>query len=112
MRDTFYNTSGLTVYQRKSICYDAYECSTAWWVDKLDCKVSFLRQRVEMSYDDIIKKLARGCHFTVVHRSDIEEYGEIGFCTMSFEPDFFLWIITTVEDLNKIVMKYGLKPKP
>ena len=112
MQDTFYKVRNLTVEQKKAVCDDAKTLATEWWVDVLNCKVSWSRKRVDMPYNEIMSKLTNGCHFVVIHRRYDEpdrDYGEIGFSTMTLGSDYFLWIHITVDDLNKIVQKHQLE---
>lgn len=108
MQDIFYKVR-IPLETKRAICDAAMKVATIWWVDQLDCKVSFSRQSIESTYDEIIAKLTGGCHFVVIHRMGGEEYGEIGFSTMCARIDYFLWIHTTVEDLHKIVKQFNLE---
>lgn len=108
MQDIFYRVR-IPLETKIAICDAAKKVATTWWVDKLDCKVSFSRERIKLSYKKIMEKLTTGCHYVVIHRRDSEEYGEIGFSTMCAKVDYFLWIHTTVEDLHKIVKQFNLE---
>jgi hypothetical protein len=107
----FYDIDKLSVQKRKKIINDAFSLKFDWHVDKLDCNESFRRQRIEMSFDDIMIKFKGNCHFTVIHRKNIHdgEYGEVGFCTKDMVT-YFLWIFITLKELENLIIKYKLKP--
>lgn len=100
-----YSTKNLTLEQKRDICYRAKEKCSNWWVDELDCRKSFFRQRIEMPFDEIMSKLNKTTHFVIIHRNlDPENYLEIAFRTMDTEPDYFLWInvdICHLEEFTK-----------
>lgn len=65
-----------------------------WWVDALDCSVSFCRQRVMVPFEDIMARFKPDSLFNIVHRNlSPENHLEISFRTMDSEIDYFLWII-------------------
>jgi hypothetical protein len=108
--DDFYNTRKLTVMQKKAICRWAKSVCYSWWVDILDCTKSFARQKIDMSFTEILKKLKRSGHFVIIHRRDIvrytdeAEYIEIGFSTMR-SPDYFLWILLNTKYLPELKLR-------
>jgi hypothetical protein len=108
----FYDIEKIKLADRKKVINDALAVSESWNVDELDCSKSFRRQQVEMSFEDIMKKFNKSCHFTVIHRKYFtgEEYGEVGFSTME-SPSYFLWIYTSVADLQTIATNYKLNMK-
>ncbi len=110
---TFYNTQSISIQKKKKIINDALSVNTDWYVDKLDCNESFRRQRIEMSFEDIMLKLKTKSHFQVIHRRNLYdgEYGEIGFCQEEKRVTYFLWIFVTLKELEKIVTKYKLEIK-
>jgi hypothetical protein len=107
--EIFYNIRHLTLSEKEMILNEAYTLRERWWVDILDCNISFARQKVEMSYNDIMLKFQEKSHFVVIHRKCFENYGEIGFCTLK-SPEYFLWINLAEEKLQYIVSKFDLKP--
>lgn len=111
---TFYTIKHLPLNRRIAIINDAYKVNTKFWVDKLDCTESCRRQCIDMSFEDIMKMFDKACHFVVIQRKgrlkDEHPYGEIGFSTMKGSPVYYLWIYTTLADLDNIVKKHNLKP--
>jgi hypothetical protein len=61
-----------------------------------------------MTFEDIMARFARNSHFSVIHRRGYRECGEFGFRTMGAGADYFLWIITSVEDLVRLTGVYHL----
>ena len=112
-RDIFYNIEKISFSKRKKLLNDAFKLSSKWNVDKLDCSISWSRQEIEMSFEDIMKKFDAGCHFVVIYRRGfiLDEYiGEIGFST-GWGISYFLWIYLEFEKLNELVDKYKLEVK-
>ena len=105
----FYKICHLTMSERVIILNEAYTLHENWWVDILDCNISFARKRIDMSFEDIMLKFYEKAHFVVIHRKGFGQYGEIAFCTLK-SPEYFLWIHLSEEKLQYIVTKYDLKP--
>ena len=112
--DIFYKTNNLSLKKKIAIINDAKKVSIDWWVDILDCSKSSMRQRIEMSYEDIMKKFNNSCHFVIIHRmhnffgiNGDKEIGEICFSTLKI-IDYFLWINISIENLQKIIKKNKL----
>ena len=100
---TFYETSNLSLDEKLNLFRKAKEKCVHWWVDVLDCSKSFARQRIEMSFDDILQKLNDDAYVTVIHRRNpvgTTEYLEIGFGTMT-SLNYFLWVILDIEHLEE-----------
>lgn len=108
----FYKIEDLSFDKRVGIINKAKKVSTKWWVDKLDCSISFSRQRVEMSYEDIMKQFTNDCHFVIIERRGYNDpyHGEVGFVTTS-GVSHYLWIYLTSEDLFIIVDEYNLEKR-
>lgn len=109
--DTFYNTRELNLEQKIALLDDCKAVCFLWWVDKLDCSVSFCRERIEMTYEEMKQKLTNKSHFVVIDRkyfmSDEKKHFEIGFCTMT-SIEHFLFIHVEDEMMFPIIEKYGL----
>jgi hypothetical protein len=116
--DEFYNTQELTLEQKKEILKDARDLSFNWHVDVLDARKSWARQKIEMSFEEILKKLDDDCHFVFIHRKGFKGEGialsgeyqlEIGFATMKGEPSYFLFIHCDEKKLSEFLIKYHLE---
>jgi len=120
--DIHYNTSHLTLEQKQKICTEAKKVCFEWNADKLDCSKSWARQTIEMSFEDILKKLTDDCHFVFIHRRGYEDWKnnkyfkhtwsiEIGFCTMDKGVDYFLFIYMKEEEKDIFINKYVLEER-
>ena len=108
MRDIFYDVKNLSLKDRRNLMKLAKAYSLEWWVDELDCSKSFTRQKIDMSFEEVLKKFKLSSHFIVVIRNG--EYGEIAFSTLK-EPDYFLWINVSLEIFNEIIKQFKLHKK-
>jgi hypothetical protein len=118
----FYIFDEMGLKQKRIILEDAYSKCYTWWVDKLDCSISWSRQKTEISFDEIIKMLDKKCHFTIIHRrgfypkdqNNKDDYSrwylEFGFNTMT-PISYYLWIKCEQELLPYFIEKYKLKLK-
>ena len=107
-RDIFYDTDGLTHAELEALLRKAHSVCERWWMDKLDCAVSFARQRVaDVSFEDAMRHFRHGAFFTVIHRKQVvPAYGphlEVGFSSMERPVDYFLWIIVPLDRAAEIV---------
>lgn len=116
--DVFYNIQELTLEQKKEILKDARDLSFNWHVDVLDAKISWARQKIEMSFEEILEKLDDKCHFVFIHRKGYRGEGmsfrgeyqlEIGFATIIGDPSYFLFINCDEEKLSLFLTKYHLE---
>jgi len=124
-QDIFYSTTKLDFQTKIAIINDAKTLAVNWWVDKLDCNISFARQTIEMSFEDIMEKFntceySKKKHygfFKVIHRRGYGNWkkssiywwrGEI-VMGYSCGPEYFLWINIIEPDLEKLIKKYSLK---
>jgi len=109
--DTFYNTRELSLAQKIALIKDCKEICFQWWIDKLDCSVSYRRQRIDMTFEEIMEKFTNKAHFVVIdrkyHLRDEKKHFEIGFSTMS-EIDYFLFMWVEDEKMPPIIEKYNL----
>lgn len=111
LHDIFYDHKHLTKEQKIELMQEAKPLVFEWWVDILDCKVSFHRQRIEMSFEEIMDKFTDKCHFVFIHRRGHiydNDYIETGFCTFG-QPEYFLWLHVEIDKLSYFVEKYRLK---
>jgi len=111
--DTFYNTQNLNLEQKVALLDDCKAVCFHWRVDKLDCSVSFRRERVEMTFEEIKQKLTEASHFVVINRDfymmDEKKHFEVGFCTLT-KIEYFLFMHVEDEKMFPIIEKYGLSP--
>lgn len=64
------------------------------------------------SIADMLDMISLENHNVCIDRSiqhPSESYGEVGFCTMKGPQDLFLYIFLTLENLQKLIISYGLK---
>ena len=83
-------------------------------VDKLDRSISFTRQKIDCSFEEILGHLQEESHFVVIDRGvwgsfDNKEHFEIGFRSME-SIDYFLFIEIESAKMPPMLEKYGLVP--
>ena len=113
----FYNTSGLSVTEKTALLNDCKDAIYKWWADMLDCSVSMARQKIDCSFEDILKRLKENTHFVVIDCGtwgspigEDREHFENGFRTMDSAVDYFLFIEVDSENMPPILDKYSLFP--
>ena len=110
MPHIFYKSYELSLNTQIEILNKAKEISTSWHVDILK---SVYRETIEMTFEDIMSKFDKKCHFVIIKREEpsikLTRYGEIGFSTMGKGLDYFLWIFLTEEDLDNLLREYNLE---
>ena len=109
----FYNVQTLTHEERVTLLWDCKAISYKWWADKLDCSVSYARQRIECTFDEILEHLVHRAHLVVIDRGtwgdfDKRKHFEIGFRSMEDPVDFFLFIEVENDRMSPIIEKYNL----
>lgn len=114
-KQVYYQTSSLSLDDKKSFLRECLDLSYDWWVDKLDCSESFARQKVDCSFEAILDRLTKKSHFVVINRrrwGDFEnrEHFEVGFCSMESPIDYFLFIEIESAKMPQILAHYDLKP--
>jgi len=116
-QDIFYKVHDLSQKEKIDIMNYSKNISYEWWTDKLDCSESWARQRIDMSFDDIMKKFSASSHFVVIHRRGSMEHknteiwkwkGEVGFSTMGGEISYYLWIHLTEDEFSGMIKKFKL----
>lgn len=97
-----FKANGLTLDEKVKILNDSYNMCFTHWVDKLDCKESFLRQCIDMSFEEVMQKFDDSCIFTLLHRIAFteQEHIEVGFCTLDPTVSYYLWIQVSMEHLS------------
>ena len=115
--DIFYDVNSLKLSKKIEIIEDAYSQNYKWWADKLDCNESFSRHKIEMSFNDVMKKFNDEAHFVVIHRRGYENNRnndwskwrlEVGFRTMG-GVDYFLWINCDEDLIEDFINKHNLE---
>ena len=113
--NTFYQTHFLDLNTKRDMCFKAKDLCFKWWVDKLDCSESFLRQIIEMPFEEIMNKLDDRSHFSVIYRKNFnEDYLEVGFRTLSYtniveQIDYFLWILIDNDKSKEFLNLFNLE---
>ena len=110
-RHTTYKTDHLSLEDKIDLLKDAKEASYSWQIDILDCNVSFARQKIEMEFEEALKKCSTESFLSVIHRRGYEErkwHLEVCLSTMT-SPDYFLWIFVPEDKIEELVNKYNLK---
>jgi len=96
----FFETSHLTLEQKRDLCHKAHAICSNWWADILD---GLRRQKIECSFEEIMEQFDKQAMFSVIHRcNDLENYLEIGFRTMT-NPDYFLWICVDPQYIDTLM---------
>ena len=110
--DIFYDIHALPRKQQKALIEKAYGICKDWWFDELDCRKSFARLKVEVSFEEAMSHFVDKAHAVVIHRDgkfrDDGEYVEVGFRSMENPIDYFLWIIVPIEKKDDIVEGLGV----
>lgn len=113
----FYKVDDLSMDEKTAMLRDCMKISYAWWANKLDCSVSFSRQRYDCSFEEILGRLKEDTYVVVINRgtwgdvrSEGKEHFEIAFRTMELPIDYFLFIEVESEKMPPILEKYHLSP--
>ena len=115
--DLFYNTKKLTLTSKRKLLLEAKSLCYKWWADVLT-EDSWVRHKIDLPFDIVMKQLSGECHYIFIHRNDKyklydddrKEYLETGFCTLGKTPEYFLWILLDIKHIKPLIKKYGLKP--
>ena len=121
--DIFYDTTHLSIEEKKNLLLDAKAKSFRWWIDKQNERSN--RERIKYArFNTMLKRLNKKSHFVFIERgghvggkkSIDKALGrfiiETGFCTMSeYQGDYFLFIDLDKKHLNFFVEKYNLNKR-
>lgn len=106
-----YTLANHSLEQNRAILKDAFSVCYEWWVDTIP---GFQRQRIDMSFEDIMKMAVEDCYYTCFFRSREynlgEEYYEFGFSTHT-DLTHMLWIKVSPEEGSKIIEEYNIPRK-
>lgn len=101
----------------KELYQDALNVATSVYCDIKDIHYKRIRDEHETPENWIQKYLSLQTHNVIVNRYVYNGYadwakpiGEIASCTTNLEFDKFLWIYVSLEDLDRLILKYDLKP--
>lgn len=99
----------------EKVLVEAYKKSFDWRLDKLE-KTKSLREMVDgVSFVTALKLLHTekiSVPFCQLRNLESEKRYDFGFWTMASnttDPDYFLWIFTSIKDGEKIVKKFNLE---
>ena len=120
-QDIFYTIDKLEVTEIKKLLQEAKDECNSWRVDILDCSISTNRHTIEMSFENIMKRIDDNPHFIFIHRRGYDDWKgsefhkeawclEVGFTTLN-SPSYFLWIHLPKEKIDYYVNKYNLEIK-
>lgn len=102
-----YKVQDLSLDQKKELMRKAFDLKYNWWVDKLDCRESFARQEIKMSFEEIMGHLTEKAFIVLIHRKEhtefYPEYLEVGFSSMESPVDYFLWIQVPISEKENFV---------
>jgi len=116
--NTFYDLDDLSLENKIALLKDAYDVCFEWWADELDCKKSWQRQKIDVAFDEMIDKIndSDKFHFVFIIRDRVyndenpTRYIEIGYSTLSGNPDYFLWIMVDLRHLTHFLARYKILP--
>jgi len=120
VQDIFYNTTHLTIEEKKNLLLDAKSKSFRWWIDKHDERS--IKQKIKHArFKTMLKRLNKKSHFVFIERGGFTDSKkstdkslgrfiiETGFCTMAEESgDYFLFINLYLKHLDYFIEKYKL----
>ena len=102
-----YNVRDLSLEEKRDLLKKAFDNKYNWWVDKLDCRESCARQKIDMSFDKIMEHLTEKAFVTLIHRMSHSkrdpDYLEIGFSSMESPIDYFLWIHVSLSKKEEFI---------
>jgi len=90
----------------------AYELRKDFWLDILDCNISFARQKVkDATFEDALEYFNNNAISTMILRNDYclsgdDKYLEIGFRSMGRGVDHFLYIIVDYDKHQQELIEY------
>jgi hypothetical protein len=125
IQDIFYDTTHLSIEEKKNLLLDAKTKSFRWWIDKHNERS--IRRRIKHArFKTMLKRLDEKSHFVFIHRGGYaneqnnitmpKSLGrfriETGFCTMGEQDgDYFLFIDLDLKHLDYFIEKYNLNKR-
>lgn len=113
MHGYFFEVEHLTMEQKRRLFYEAKNLSYDWRVDKLNCKYSFQRKKIEMPFESILKQFNENSLMIIKEDYDYLEEG-YKFTVMfrkSAQIDLFLWLFIKKKVSEYLIKKYKLTIK-
>jgi hypothetical protein len=112
MKTGFYNINKLSTVDLKKFFKEAIMLSYDTHIDILDCDISYSRQRDNTkTIQEMIDDSNSSYHNICIDRSiqyKKSNYGEIGYVKISGNPQYFLYIYVSLDNLEKLTKKYNL----
>lgn len=86
-----------------------------FYCDELDCSKSFARQPTDKTSREVLEIGLRtpGTLYNFIYRDYRawdKEFFDVGLSTIGQAPNYFLWISLDIEDGEKLIKKFKLKP--
>jgi hypothetical protein len=112
-QDVFYDVNKLSFKNKIQLLKDAKDLCFNWWVDILDCSKSLCREKINLSFEEVIDICNKKTKFIFIHRRGYDDlkksnwYFEVGYTNMS-SPDYFLWIQVNENYVDNLIKKYNL----
>lgn len=107
--DVFYKTCHLTLKQKRELLIKAKKICFDWWVD---IQKDWTREKIEMTFEDVLLKLTEDCHFVFIHRKGYASWKfnrlETGFSTLKGKT-YFLWVNVNEKKIPSFIKKYFLQ---
>lgn len=110
--DIHYNTHGLSLAQETEMLHRLQPLAHHWWVDRL---ASVTRERIDMTFEEIMDKFDEKAHFVFIHRRGYKDnkftpwHLEVGFTTGGPSPYFFLWLELAEDMIQPLAKEFKLK---
>ena len=108
-RACIYEETYRLIKKEEKLLRKAYSICDKWWFDKLDCRESFARQRVDnISFEEAMshfveKSLMRIIHHRAVIPLDGKPFLQVRFRSMEDPVDYFLWIIVDLKHKREFI---------
>ena len=107
MQDKHYSNKAqdLSYDEQVNLLRKSFELKKYWWFDKLDCRESYHRKRIDVSFDEAMSHFKTNSAISVIKRNDLfdGEHYEVGFRSLEMPVDYFLWIQIPIEKEQEIM---------
>ena len=94
----------------RELIKEAESLSFHKWCDELDCSVSFARKNTKKTLDEILDLSdSVPTLFTFIERDNPDgHHYEVGASTLPIGVSYFIWILVSIENGEKLIKKYNL----